>query len=268
MPNHYHVHNADVSTAQILDAAMLTALRRLARPPNRLSPPVSGAHQRAIAAAGWVVADRETGAVRLTVAGRTVLRRALSDGGMAKATVATAVPRPSVGTAAAPGSLPSSSTVLRWLRQRRDRNGQPLLTELQVEAGERLAADFVRGQMTPRVTADWSPTSGGAPRRRGVPGHGVELREATAAAQDRFRAGLAAVEPEFADLLINVCCFDARIEDVEKAMNWPQRSAKILLQLALNQLARHYGLMRRGGPTATIRHAGCDDYRPGFEVGV
>ena len=260
--NHNNVHNADVSTAQVLDAAMLTALRRLARPSNREGPPVSDAHRRAIAAAGWVVADRETGAFRLTAAGRAVLRRALSDGGMAKATVAKAVP----ATAAAPGNLPSSSTVLRWLRQRRDRNGQPLLTELQVEAGERLAADFVRGHMTPRVTADWSPTSGGAPRRRGVPGHGVELREATAAAQDRFRAGLAAVEPEFADLLINVCCFDARIEDVEKAMNWPQRSAKILLQLALNQLARHYGLMRRVGPTATIRHAGCDDYRPGFDA--
>ena len=262
MSDYNHVHNADVLPAQILDSATLTALRRLARSQNRLAPSVSDAHRRAITAAGWVVTDRETGVLRLTGAGRAVLRRALSDGGMAKAAVATALP----GAAAAPGNVPSSSSVLRWLRRRRDGNGQPLLTALQVEAGERLAADFVRGQMTPRVTAHWSPTSGGAPRRRGVPGHGVEFPAATAAAQDRFRAALAAVEPEFADLLINVCCFDARIEDVEKAMNWPQRSAKILLQLALNQLARHYGLMRRGGPTATIRHVGCDDYRPGFEA--
>ena len=58
--SHSHVHNADVSTAQILDAAMLTALRRLARPQNRLTPPVSNAHQSAILAAGWIIADRKS----------------------------------------------------------------------------------------------------------------------------------------------------------------------------------------------------------------
>lgn len=245
------------------DRALLAALRRLARPANRKPRPVPAAEQNALIAAGWALTEPQTGAIRLTGIGRTVLRRALSDGGVNLAPVAgpePLAPDQSARTASA------ASSVLRWLRQRRDRNGQPLLTEVQLDAGERLAADFVRGQMMPRVTADWSQTGGSTPRRRGVPGLGVEMREGTSAAQERFRAGLAAVEPEFADLLINVCCFDARIEDIEKSMGWPQRSAKILLQLALNQLARHYGMIARGPAAGTIRHTGSDGYRPTFDA--
>jgi hypothetical protein len=177
---------------------------------------------------------------------------------------------------AAPGARHSvassehaSASVLRWLRRRKDPSGRPLLTAVQVEAGERLAADFLRGQLMPRVTADWSQSGANTPKRRGIPGHGVEVREGTSAAQDRFRSALNAVEPEFADMLINICCFDIGLEDVEKALSWPKRSGKVLLQVGLNQLARHYGMIPTTHAThvlSQIRHVGVAGYKPTLDA--
>lgn len=63
-----------------------------------------------------------------------------------------------------------------------------------------------------------------------------------------------------------MCCHMKGLEMIEKASRWPQRSSKIVLGIALQLLARHYGLLRETGPgcgtAARIRHWGADDYRP------
>lgn len=132
---------------------------------------------------------------------------------------------------------------LEWLRQRRDKSGRPMISDEEFRAGERLRADFEKAQLQPRVTASWSalPGNGG---RRSAPGMGLELRDAVIAAQDRVRRALTAVGTDHANILLDVCCLETGLSDVERTSGWPQRSGKIVLQIALRQLARHYGFLK------------------------
>src|SRR5438552_1991502 len=120
------------------------------------------------------------------------------------------------------------------------------------ESGERLLADVTRAQMMPRITANWT-SSVAQDRRTG--GGAVTFTEAAIAARQRVRHALDAVGPEFTGLLLDVCCFLKRLEDVERERRWPPRSAKVVLQLGLDRLARHYGYAAeaRGAARATVR---------------
>jgi Domain of unknown function (DUF6456) len=137
--------------------------------------------------------------------------------------------------------IDDAESPLGWLARRKGRNGEALIAVEQWQAGERLRADFTYAQLTPRVTSNWtdSVTQG---RRGGAPT--AELTEAVVAARQRVRHALDSVGPEFSGLLLDVCCFLKGLEDVERERRWPPRSAKIVLQLGLDRLARHYGLRR------------------------
>jgi len=128
---------------------------------------------------------------------------------------------------------------LAWLARRKGRGGSALINAVQLEAGERLRADFTRAQMTPRTTSNWSAAV--ASGRRSIGGGAAAMTDMVVAAQQRVRHALDAVGPEFAGLLLDVCCFLKGLEDVERERRWPARSAKVVLQLGLDSLARHYG---------------------------
>jgi hypothetical protein len=153
---------------------------------------------------------------------------------------------------------------LGWLRARKGRGGKPLLNAAQMEAGLRLRHDFTLGHFTPRLTASWEHTGQGRKGRRNRAGAGVELSDSTLAARQRFRKSLNAVGPELSGVLVDICCFLKGLEEAEKANGWPQRSGKLVLQMALTALARHYGLI--SDQAAPRRHAlvhwGTADYRP------
>ena len=154
---------------------------------------------------------------------------------------------------------------LGWLASRKDKDGQPLISREQLEAGERLRRDYTFAMLMPRVTASWS----GAPsspsgKRTGFSG-GADLTDNVIAARERVNRALQAVGPELSGILVDVCCYLKGLEAVEKASGWPQRSSKIVLGIALQLLARHYGLLRethaRDEP-ARVRHWGAAGYRP------
>jgi DNA-directed RNA polymerase specialized sigma24 family protein len=158
-------------------------------------------------------------------------------------------------------------TPLVWLRRRKDRGGQPLISEAQFAAGERLAGDFWHAQMMPRVTADWSGVAANRRMRRSAPGAGVELSGHMLAARERIHRALAEVGPELAGVLIDVCCRDIGLEEAGAGRGWPPRAAKVVLQLALTRLARHYGLIgAEPAPGGALRHWGAEDFKPGLET--
>ncbi|TAK50333.1 MAG: DNA replication protein [Xanthobacteraceae bacterium] len=140
---------------------------------------------------------------------------------------------------AAQVAVNDSESPLGWLSRRKGRDGRALIDAAQFLAGERLRAEFTRAQMTPRMTSNWAaPTASG----RAGAGRGIDVSEAIVAARQNVRQALTAVGPELSGLLVDVCCFLHGLEDVERARGWPPRSAKVVLQLALDRLARHYGL--------------------------
>lgn len=161
----------------------------------------------------------------------------------------------------------AAESPIGWLFRRRDKDGNPLISADEFEAGERLRRDFTFAEMQPRVTADWSPT---ARCSSGYRGAGPDMTDNAVAAAERVRRALNAVGPELAGILIDVCCHLKGLEDAERKAGWPQRSGKVVLGLALSRLARHYGIgSNRAEPRAdaksAIRHWGDESYRPSAE---
>jgi len=171
-----------------------------------------------------------------------------------------------------PALVDEAESPLGWLRRRKDKSGQPLIDAAQFEAGERLRRDFFYAGMTPRVTASWDGIPGDRSARRAAPGASTNLREQTVAAQQRVRGAMEAIGPDLAGLLVDVCCHLKGLEATEKERGWPRRSAKLVLQIALRELARHYGLIRSAAETAQdtsrrLMHWGASDYKPRLQDG-
>lgn len=132
----------------------------------------------------------------------------------------------------------AGETPLGWLARRRDRGGRPYLTGEEVEAGERLRTDFTHAQLSPRITQTWA-----APIGSGPSGYRPEAepRDSQLAAKERFLRALEAVGPGLSDVLVAVCCHLQGLEEAERGLSWPVRSGKVVLKIALQRLAAHYG---------------------------
>jgi hypothetical protein len=147
-------------------------------------------------------------------------------------------------------TLDAAESPLDWLRRRKDRNGAPYVDEPSYEAGERLRRDLTLAAMLPRVTANWDAAV--ADRGRG----GVDpagASDTAIAARQRATRALAAVGPDLADLLLDLCGFLKGLERIERERGWPARSGKIMARLALARLADHYGLQRSAQGPARSR---------------
>jgi Domain of unknown function (DUF6456) len=148
---------------------------------------------------------------------------------------------------------------LASLMRRKGRDGKAYLSIDEYNSGERLRADFTKGMLMQRVSANWSAAVSGG--RRGSNDGLANLTDSALASRQRLDKALAAVGPELSGVLIDICCYLKGVEQVELERQWPQRSAKLMLKAALASLARHYNPAPRpvsGG----IRHWGGEGYRP------
>ncbi len=156
------------------------------------------------------------------------------------------------------------SSPLGWLKRRKDASGEPMISNMQFAAGERLALDFEFAGMMPRITSSWSdPGSGG--QKRSAPGAGIDISDNRLAARQRVRAAIHEVGSDLSDILLDICCFQLGLSDAEKARGWPRRSGKLILQIALDRLAAHYGMGQAKRPVSrhsAINHWGSKDYKP------
>lgn len=209
--------------------------------------------------------QRKGAIIELTRAGRSTLRKAEYSRDLLRAREQerddTVIPGPE-GCMKVTVNLAESPLAL--LYRRKGKNGRPFLTADEFRAGERLRADYTRGQIMARLGVNWERVGGAGEsggRVRGV----LELTEAALAARLRVEKAIEAVGPELAGVLVDICCFLKGMEQVETERGWPARSAKLMLKSALGALARHYepperGARGRQGPA--ILHWGAPDYRP------
>jgi hypothetical protein len=129
---------------------------------------------------------------------------------------------------------------LAWLANRKDGQGAPLLGAALIEAGERLREDYERAHLMPQLTVNWE-----RPMARGAQApESLTLTEAAMAARQRVGAALAAVGPELETVLIAICCHLQGLEAAERQLRLPPRAGKVVLKIALEALARHYGIIR------------------------
>jgi hypothetical protein len=144
--------------------------------------------------------------------------------------------------------IDADESPLEWLRRRRDRNGEPMIDEASYQAGERLRTDIMLAGLLPGVTARWD----GMPKSSG-PGSPSDATDRMIAARQRLRNAFDAVGADFSDLLMDLCGFLKGLELIERERQWPARSAKIVVRLALARLAEHYGIEAAArGPAVSL----------------
>ncbi|MEO0797806.1 MAG: DUF6456 domain-containing protein [Pseudomonadota bacterium] len=141
---------------------------------------------------------------------------------------------------------------LVWLRNRKDNNGQPFISDAELEAAQRFRSDFDRANAIAPTTVNWHAAETGGTPNSGREAAFADRLDRGIAAKVRLADAIGAVGPELASVLVDVCCHGIPLANIEKSQAWPQRSAKVVVQIALQQLARHYGLATRapGGNNA------------------
>lgn len=131
---------------------------------------------------------------------------------------------------------------LTALARKKNKNGTPYLSVEQLDAGERLREDFEIAQIGPKVTQNWDKFLTSASHGKGQDNGGPSF--GPAAARARVSEALSALGPGLADIAFRCCCFLEGLEAAEKRLGWSARSGKIVLAIALQRLADHYGSIK------------------------
>ena len=103
------------------------------------------------------------------------------------------------------------------------------------DAGEALRSDYERAQLSASVTMRWDPV-----RVKSTGDRGLSAAERQIAAKQRFDGAIAAAGKGLEDILWRVVCAGEGVPAAEKALGWPARSGKLVLQLALDRVADFY----------------------------
>lgn len=226
---------------------------------------VAGGRQATVAASvvaqalSLGLAIRDAGTLRASPETRNHLRRLMAgaDGyldqhrDVAERTLVTVAGRERV-------SVNQLESPLAALSRLKDKAGAPFLPEPAIAAGERLARDFTRAGLQPRLTMSWEPRLSG--RNGGELGQARDLSDTAVAVRGRLRQAIAAMGPELSGVALDVCCFMKGLETVERERQWPVRSAKLMLRAALMALSRHYA--PEGKPRPRSHAWGAEGYRP------
>lgn len=128
------------------------------------------------------------------------------------------------------------------LRLAKGQQAQPFLLDHHLEAARRLAALFWKARLNQRVTMSYDPTrignkAGGAPQG--------DMALSVAEARGQLNRLALALPQDCWAVLSDVCGYQLGLQDIETQRQWPRRGAKLVLRIALEQLAERWGITAR-----------------------
>ena len=118
---------------------------------------------------------------------------------------------------------------------RRSGGVAPRRRSVTVNLAESPLADYERAQIAPGVTMRWDPV-----RIRSTNDGVLSPGERQVAARQRFDGAIAAAGKGLQDILWRVVCACETVTAAEKELEWPARSGKLVLRLALERVADFY----------------------------
>ncbi|WP_224701703.1 DUF6456 domain-containing protein [Devosia aquimaris] len=113
------------------------------------------------------------------------------------------------------------------------------LSPEQLLAASRLEGLIRRAQLVQRVTMAYDPARIG--RQPGGDG-GVDLGDSAFDARRRLNQLAGTLPVDCWSVLFDVCGLGKGLQTIESERRWPRRSAKLVLRIALSQLATAWGL--------------------------
>lgn len=128
-------------------------------------------------------------------------------------------------------------TVVDRLARRRGRDGQPLLTDRQIEAMRQFTDDWKRAEGSPSR----SDTSQASVDVSASPDQAERQVIARIDAGKKLRAAQYALGPDLSRLMGRLCGADERLGDIERAERWARGSGLTFLRICLDRLSVHYG---------------------------
>ncbi|HUV32598.1 MAG TPA: DUF6456 domain-containing protein [Devosiaceae bacterium] len=129
---------------------------------------------------------------------------------------------------------------LRRLAARRVATGRPFLQPHHVEVGERIRRLVERASLVPNTTTNYAGTRIQRGRHAGTPA--ADIGDMALDARRRLAELRARLSPDCMSVVIDVCGFLKGLQQVESEHGWPQRSAKLVLRIGLDQAALHFGV--------------------------
>jgi hypothetical protein len=117
-------------------------------------------------------------------------------------------------------------------------NGPAFLERHQVEAGERVRRLVERARLQPRLTMSYSESRSTGETRNTA----GELSDFAVDARRKVGEIHEVLPEDCAGVVLDVCGFLKGLQEIEGERGWPRRSAKLVLRIGLEQLAKHWGI--------------------------
>ena len=144
-------------------------------------------------------------------------------------------------------TLNAATGPLVWLRQRRDKDGAPLISDAQFKAGQRFASELQRGALVPGLGNSFAGLGIKVDVSTGHENGSEQITDSVIQARRSVEDATKFLGKDLAAVAVDVCLMEQKLADVERKHGWPVRSAKVVLTIALERLAFHYGYVSRLG---------------------